>query len=253
MTVLDSFRLDDRVAVVTGASSGLGVAFALALAEAGADVVLAARRAAELQRVADQITGLGRRAISIPTDVAQHDQCQDLIDETVRRLGRIDILVNNAGIGTAIPALREGPDEFQAVVGVNLNGTYWLSQAAARHMQPGSAIVNIASVLGITTAGLPQAAYTASKAAVMGLTRDLAQQWASRRGIRVNALAPGYVKTEMTSVYDARQLKAFAQRTVVNRLGEADEIASALVWLVSDAAKYVHGQTICVDGGFTIT
>jgi NAD(P)-dependent dehydrogenase (short-subunit alcohol dehydrogenase family) len=120
-------------------------------------------------------------------------------------------------------------------------------------MGSGGCIVNIASVLDLTTAGLPQAAYTASKAGVIGLTRDLAQQWATRRGIRVNALAPGYVSTEMTADYDDAQLDAFARRTLVNRLGEPREIASTLAWLVSDAASYVHGQTICVDGGFTIT
>lgn len=240
--------------MVTGASSGLGVAFADSLASAGADVVLAARRTVELEQVAQQIfSRTGRRAEPITADVTDPEQCDDLIRDTLDRFGRVDILVNNAGVGTAVPALKETPSDFRAVVDVNLHGTYWLSQSAARQMQPGSTIVNIASVLGITTAGLPQAAYSASKAAVIGLTRDLAQQWAARRGIRVNAIAPGYVETEMTAVYDEDRLDTFARRTVVGRLGAPDEIASTLVWLASDAASYVHGQTICVDGGFTIT
>ncbi len=239
---------------MTGASSGLGVAFAEALAEAGADVVLAARRNAELAEVAARIAAAtGRRARAITADVSVVEDCRRLVDDTVEALGRIDILVNNAGVGSAVPALKETPEQFRSVVDVNLHGTYWLSQAAARQMIDGGTIVNIASVLGITTAGLPQAAYTASKAAVIGLTRDLAQQWAGRRGIRVNAIAPGYVRTEMTAVYDVSRLDTFAARTVVNRLGDPREIAATLVWLASDAASYVHGQTICVDGGFTIT
>ena len=253
MTVLDTFCLTDRTAIVTGASSGLGVEFAVALAEAGANVVVAARRAEQLEATADRIRAVGRRALTVRADVVDPQQCESLIDATMKEFGRIDILINNAGMGTAVPALRESPEQFRAVVDVNLHGTYWLSQAAARHMSAGATIVNISSILGITTAGLPQAAYTASKAAVIGLTRDLAQQWATRRGIRVNALAPGYVATEMTRVYDDAQLDKFTSRTVVGRLGQPREIASVLVWLVSDAASYVHGQTICVDGGFTIT
>lgn len=253
MTVLDRFRLDGKVAIITGASSGLGVEFAISLAEAGADVVLAARRADHLEITAERVRATGRQALPVQADVANPEQCSDVVDKAVRHFGHLDILVNNAGIGTAIPALREKPEQFRSVINVNLHGTYWLCQAAARHMTTGAVIVNIASVLGITTAGHPQAAYTASKAAVIGLTRDLAQQWASRRGIRVNALAPGYVSTEMTGGYDAGKLETLAGRTLVHRLGEASEIASTLVWLASDAASYVHGQTICVDGGFTIT
>ena len=186
MTVLDTFSLTDRTAIVTGASSGLGVELAVALAEAGANVVVAARRAEQLESTADRIRAVGRRALTVRADVVDPQQCESLIDATMKEFGRIDILINNAGMGTAVPALRESPEQFRAVVDVNLHGTYWLSQAAARHMSAGATIVNISSILGITTAGLPQAAYTASKAAVIGLTRDLAQQWATRR----NNLAP---------------------------------------------------------------
>ena len=123
-------------------------------------------------------------------------------------LGRVDVLVNNAGIGTAVPATRETPDEFRAVIDVNLNGCYWMAQACGRVMQPGSSIVNISSVLGLTTAGLPQAAYASSKAGLIGLTRDLAQQWTGRKGIRVNAVAPGFFASEMTDQYPEGYLEA---------------------------------------------
>ncbi|GAB4009992.1 SDR family NAD(P)-dependent oxidoreductase [Nocardioides ultimimeridianus] len=253
MNVLDSFRLDDRVAVISGASSGLGVDFAVALAQAGADVVLAARRADGLARTAELVRELGREALAVEADVSDPDDCRRVVDDAMARFGRVDVLVNNAGIGTAVPALKETPDEFRRVIDVNLMGSYWLAQAAAGVMLPGSSIVNISSVLAFTTAGLPQAAYSASKAAVVGLTRDLAQQWTGRRGIRVNAIAPGYVASEMTAVYDDRQLAPLLDRTLVGRLGTPREISSALVWLASDAGSYVTGQTIVVDGGFTTT
>ena len=192
MTITDLFRLDGKVAVVTGASSGLGVAFAQALAEAGADVALGARRVEKLEETAELVRGAGRRAHVVATDVADPDSCTALVESTVAELGRVDILVNNAGIGTAVPATRETPEQFRQVIDINLNGCYWMAQACGRVMEPGSSIVNISSVLGLTTGGLPQAAYSASKAALIGLTRDLAQQWTGRKGIRVNALAPGF-------------------------------------------------------------
>jgi NAD(P)-dependent dehydrogenase (short-subunit alcohol dehydrogenase family) len=171
----------------------------------------------------------------------------------VSELGRLDVLVNNAGLGTAVPALRERPDEFRRVIEVNLNGSYWMAQAAAQLMAPGSAIVNISSVLGLTTAGLPQAAYSASKAGLIGLTRDLAQQWTGRRGIRVNALAPGFFASEMTEQYPEGYLERTLERALVGRAGDPRELAAALVFLVSDAGGYITGQTLAVDGGVTIT
>lgn len=252
MSVLDAFRLDGRVAVISGASSGLGVDFAVALAEAGADVVLAARRSEGLARTAAKVRDIGREALTVEADVSSPHDCRRVIDAAMERFGRVEVLVNNAGVGTAVPALKETPDQFRQVIDVNLMGTYWLAQAAAAVMQPGSSIINLASVLGLTTAGLPQAAYSASKAAVMGLTRDLAQQWAGRRGIRVNAIAPGYITSEMTAVYDEEQLAALRRRTIVHRLGTPREISTAVLWLASDAGAYVCGQTIVVDGGFTI-
>jgi NAD(P)-dependent dehydrogenase (short-subunit alcohol dehydrogenase family) len=164
------------------------------------------------------------------------------------------VLVNNAGIGTAVPALKEDPDEFRRVIDTNLNGSYWMAQRAAAMMEPGSAIINISSVLGITTAGLPQAAYSASKAAVIGLTRDLAQQWTGRRGIRVNALATGFFASEMSAQYQEGYLvRQLEQRVLAGRMGDPEELAAALVFLASDAGGYVTGQTLAVDGGITIT
>jgi NAD(P)-dependent dehydrogenase (short-subunit alcohol dehydrogenase family) len=253
MTVLDMFRLDDKVVIVTGASSGLGVSFAQACAEAGADVVLAARRVEKLSSTADLVKAAGRRALAVATDVADPQQCQAMVEAAINEFGRVDVLVNNAGVGTAVPATRETPEDFRAVIDINLNGSYWAAQACARVMQPGSSIVNISSVLGLTTAALPQAAYSASKAAVIGLTRDLAQQWGSRKGIRVNAIAPGFFKSEMTDQYKPGYIENAMQRAVLGRMGDPMELAATLVWLASNAGGYVTGQTIIVDGGVTIT
>jgi len=253
MDVLDMFRLDGKVAIVTGASSGLGVAFAQALAQAGADVALGARRVDRLEETKASVEALGRRAITVQTDVAKPEDCQRLVDETVAQLGRVDVLVNNAGIGTAVPATRESVEQFRSVIDVNLNGCYWMAQACGRVMQPGSSIVNISSILGITTAGLPQAAYAASKAGLIGLTRDLAQQWTGRKGIRVNALAPGFFASEMTDQYPEGYMDLLAHRMIAGRKGDAQELSAALVFLASAAGGYVTGQTLAVDGGVTIT
>ena len=224
MTILDSFRLDDKVVIVTGASSGLGVAFAQGFAEAGADVVLGARRLEKLADTAALVEAAGRRAHSHKTDVADPDQCQQLVDAAMEKFGRVDVLINNAGVGTAVPATRETPAQFRSVIDINLNGSYWMAQACGRVMESGSSIINIASVLGLTTGGLPQAAYSASKAGVMGLTRDLAQQWSSRKGIRVNALAPGFFASEMTDELAPGYIDNIVlTRTPMGRLGDAAE------------------------------
>src|SRR3712207_3014362 len=232
------FRLDGRVAIVTGASSGLGVVFARTLAEAGADVVLGARRADRLTETQKAVEDAGRRAISVATDVARPEDCQALVDAAMAEFGRVDVLVNNAGIGTAAPATREKPEEFRQVIDVNLNGCYWMAQACGRVMQPGSSIVNISSVLGLTTAGLPQAAYAGSEEGLIGLTRDLDQQWTGRKGIRVNALAPGFFASEMTDQYPEGYLDQQMGRVLAGRPGDPMELAAALVFLVSDAGGY---------------
>ena len=252
--LLDAFSLDGKVAIVTGASSGLGVAFATGLAEAGADVAVCARRVDRLQETKAQVEALGRRCHAVEADVAVPEHCDRVVAETVEHLGKADVLINNAGIGTAVPATRETPDEFRRVIDINLNGSYFMAQAFGRAIgDGGGAIVNIGSVLGSTTAALPQAAYASSKAAIIGLTRDLAQQWTGRKGIRVNALAPGFFESEMTDQYPEGYLEAMMVRVPMGRKGEARELVHAAVFLASDAASYVTGVLLPVDGGLLTT
>src|SRR5436190_14264243 len=254
MGVLDSFSLDGKVAIVTGASSGLGVAFATGLAEAGADIAICARRVEKLEQTAEQVEALGRRCVAIPADVAKPEDCDRVVEETVAQLGKVDVLINNAGIGTAVPATREAPDDFRRVIDINLNGSYFMAQACGRAMRDsGGSIVNIGSVLGSTTAALPQAAYASSKAAIIGLTRDLAQQWTGRKGIRVNALAPGFFESEMTDQYPPGYLESMMWRVPAGRKGEAEELVAAAVFLASDAASYITGVLLPVDGGLLTT
>lgn len=250
--VLDLFRLDGKVAVVTGASSGLGAGFAQALAQAGADLVLAARRADRLENVAKQVRDHGRRAVTVMTDVSDPDQCEAMAAAGMAEYGHIDVLVNNAGVGTAVPAVKERPDQFRDVLDINLSGAYWAAQACGRRMGPGSSIVNIASVLGLIMSYSPQAAYSASKAGLIGLTRDLAQQWSGRRGIRVNAVAPGYFASDLTNDLPREQLMTFIRQTSpLGRLGEQHELDAAVVFLASPASSYITGATLAVDGGMS--
>jgi len=161
--------------------------------------------------------------------------------------------VNNAGKGTAVPATRETPEQFREVIDINLNGSYWMAQACGRVMKPGSAIINVASVIALTSGGLPQAAYSASKAAVTGLTRDLAVQWTGRKGIRVNALAPGFFPSEMTDEFPEGYIDSQLARVPAGRTGDPRELAAALVFLASPAAAYITGTTLVVDGGLTVS
>ena len=252
MTVLDRFRLDDKVVVVTGASSGLGVAFAQAFAEAGADVVLGARRVDRLPETGRLVEAAGRRYAHLQTDVTDPDQCTALVAKAVEVFGRVDVLVNNAGLGWAKPALKETPAEFLQVLDVNLNGAYWMAQAFARAATGGGSIINVSSVLGLHPGALPQAAYSSSKAGLIGLTRDLAAQWTGRRGIRVNAIAPGFFPTEMSDQMDPSEAEFVKRTTPAGRLGDPAELAAVGVFLASDAASYVTGITLPVDGGMTM-
>jgi NAD(P)-dependent dehydrogenase (short-subunit alcohol dehydrogenase family) len=252
MSVLDLFRLDGKVAIVTGASSGLGVAIAQALAEAGADVVLGARRADRLADTARLVHQVGRRALPVATDVSRPEDCQRLVQAAIDKFGRLDVLVNNAGIGTAVPASQETPDQFRSVLDVNLMGCYWMAQSAGHVMQPGSSIISVSSVLGLVTAGLPQAAYASSKAGLLGLTRDLAAQWTGRKGIRVNAVAPGFFASEMTEQYAPGYVDERVGAIPAGRAGDPHELAATVVFLASAAAGYVTGVTLPVDGGLVI-
>ena len=252
MNILDRFRLDGRVAIVTGASSGLGVAFARGLAEAGADVVLAARRIDRLAETAALVEAAGRRALCVPTDVSSPDDCEALATAAAD-FGTVGVLVNNAGVASVVPAGRETPEQFRRVLDVNLMGAYWMAQAAARVMSGGGAVINVSSVLGLVTAGLPQAAYAASKAGLLGLTRDLAAQWSSRKGIRVNAIAPGFFDSEMTSEYQDGYVESRVRHLPIPAPGDPRDLAAAVIFLASDAASYITGTTLTVDGGLTIS
>ena len=252
MNVLDRFSLAGQAALVTGASSGLGAGFAVALAQAGADVVLAARRRAGLEATGHEVEKLGRATLAAVTDVTDPEACRAAVRAAVRRFGHLDVLVNSAGLGTAVPALLETPEQFRQVIEVNLLGAYWMAQAAAQVMPPGSAIVNIASVLGLVKSFAPQAAYAASKAGLIGLTRDLNQQWSGRRGIRVNAVAPGYFRSEMTDTIPPEQLREYiANTSTLGRMGEQHELDAVIVFLASPASSYIAGVTLAVDGGMS--
>jgi NAD(P)-dependent dehydrogenase (short-subunit alcohol dehydrogenase family) len=251
MPVLDRFRLDGKVVVITGASSGLGVAFAVACAEAGADIVVAARRADKLADTVALIEATGREALAVSADVANESDCRRIVDETMARFGRLDVLVNNAGVGEHNFATRLSTTDFQRVIDVNLTACFSTAKAAAAVMPPGSSIINVASIMAHTTVeGMPTTAYSASKAGLLGLTRSLARQWTGRKGIRVNALLPGFFPTEMTEELPEQVI---AQRLLTGRLGDPQELSAALVFLASDASSYVTGVELVVDGGFLLS
>jgi NAD(P)-dependent dehydrogenase (short-subunit alcohol dehydrogenase family) len=246
------FSLNDRTAIVTGASGGLGERFARVLHEAGAHVIGAARRADRLSALAEELD----RFTAVPCDVSDDADLAGLVDATVADHDRVDILVNNAGISDAQdPAETEDPDRFRSVVDVNLNAAFVLSTLCARFMLEAGAgsIVNISSVHGLVAASPnKQAAYVASKSGLIGLTRELACQWATR-GVRVNALAPGYFASELTEEMFAAEsgMKWITRNTPMRRPGEPHELDGALLFLASDASTYVTGQVVAVDGGFT--
>jgi NAD(P)-dependent dehydrogenase (short-subunit alcohol dehydrogenase family) len=249
MGILDRFSLDGRVAVVTGASSGLGVAFARGLAEAGADVAIGARRVERLEETARLVEEVGGRCHAAALDVTDPQRCRDFVAGAAEALGGIDVLVNNAGLGTAVPATRETPEEFSRVVDVNLLGTYWMAQAVQPHMTEGGVIVNVGSVIAERAGPTPQAAYASTKSAIVGLTRDLSNQWAGRKGIRVVCVEPGYFPSEMTDEVPDEVIGAALQQTPLGRVGDPMELAATVVFLASDAASYVTGSTVKVDGG----
>jgi NAD(P)-dependent dehydrogenase (short-subunit alcohol dehydrogenase family) len=253
---VDQFRLDGRVAVVTGASSGLGVGFARSLASAGAKVVVAARRRERLDALVAEIESHGGEALAVTCDVVNEEQVDAVVASTLERFGTIDVLVANAGVSDSAPAESETLETFRRVVEVNLTGVFLCAQRCARVMleQGRGAIVPVASVLGLVGAGqIPQASYTASKGAVVNMTRELAAQWA-RRGVRVNSIAPGWFPSEMTDqMFESERGQSWIRRrTPMGRAGEVAELTGALLFLATDASSYVTGQTVVVDGGWTV-
>jgi NAD(P)-dependent dehydrogenase (short-subunit alcohol dehydrogenase family) len=215
-------------------------------------VVLGARRVDRLPETGALVEAAGRRYAYEQTDVTDPEQCERLVQKAVSEFGRVDVLVNNAGFGWAKPASRETPAEFLKVLDVNLNGAYWMAQAFARAATGGGAIVNISSVIGLRPGILPQAAYASSKAGLIGLTRDLAQQWTGRKGIRVNAIAPGLFPTEMSDQLDDSEAEMVKAVTPAGRSATPPSWRPVCVFLASDAAAYVTGVTLAVDGGMTM-
>jgi len=249
------FDLRDRVAVVTGASAGLGVELAEALAGAGARLVLAARRADRLEAVARRFEAEGAEALTVACDVARESDVDRLVSATLERFGRVDVLVNNAGITDVVPAVEHTLESWQRICDVNLTGVFLCAQRFGRTMihQGSGAIVNVASILGLVGSGqVSQAAYAATKGAVINLTRELGAEWA-RTGVRVNGLAPGWFPSEMTGemFQDDRSVRWMRNRTPMGRGGRPGELAGALLLLASDAGSFLCGQTIAVDGGWT--
>jgi len=252
---MELFSLEGKVALVTGGGRGLGRGIALALAQAGADVAVASRTRAQLEEVADQIEGLGRRAHVVVADVGNLADIREMVDEVATGLGGIDVLVNAAGVNQRIPSLEVTEEQWEWIVDINLKGTFFACQAAASLMRTsgGGSIINIASLL--SAVGIPTLApYAASKAGVVGLTRVLAAEW-GRYGIRVNAIGPGYFRTDMTRglFSDPDWLSRLKRQLPLGREGVPGDLAGVAVFLASDASRYVTGQVIYVDGGYLAT
>lgn len=252
---LPSFRLEGKTAIVTGAGRGIGRALAIGLAEAGADVAIVSRTTEDLERTADDIRrATGREALCLTADVTKRADLEEAVAETVRRFGAIDVLVNNAGMNIRTPALEVTDEQWESIVQTNLKSAFMLSQLVGERMkeQGSGTIVNISSVAG-HTALRTGVVYGSTKAALIQMTKILALEW-GKYGIRVNAVGPWYFKTPLTEklLADEAFVREVESRTPLRRIGRLEELVGPVVFLASDAANYVTGQTLFVDGGMTI-
>ena len=248
---LNTFRLDEKVAIVTGASSGIGAQTVKLFSSLGAKVIAAARREDRLQDLANQYPNV----MAVKCDVGDEADCKNLVEIVIKEHEKIDILINNAGISDPIPALEEDLNQFKRVIQIDLISCFHIAQLCAQHMETqesGGAIVNVASIHGfVGSSPNNQPGYTAAKGGLINLTRELALEWA-RHGIRVNAIAPGYISTELTDEMIAGESgrKWIERNTPMRRPGEVTELDGAMLLLASDAGSYITGETIAIDGGW---
>lgn len=252
--MLPTFQLNGRTALVTGAGKGIGKALAIGLAEAGADVAVVARTLADLEQTAAVIEELGRKAYLYQADVTDREQLEEMASKWMEQAGRWDILVNNAGMNIRTPALEVTDDQWETIIQTNLKSAFMLSQIAGRHMKEagGGKIINISSVGG-HVALRTGVVYGSTKAALIQMTKILALEWGGF-GINVNAIGPWYFRTPLTEklLADESYVKDILARTPLRRVGELDELVGPVVFLASDAASYITGQTLFVDGGMTV-
>jgi NAD(P)-dependent dehydrogenase (short-subunit alcohol dehydrogenase family) len=251
-----SMEVKGKIAVVTGAGQGLGRWMALGLAHAGADIVVSEINPQTGQDAAEEVQGMGRRALFIETDVARVDSIQAMVDRVVREWGRIDILVNNAGINVRRKAEEVTPEDFDRVAAVNLRGAYFCAQAVGRVMlrQKQGKIINIASAAGfLVRAGIPNSVYSVTKAGVIMMTKAMAAEL-SGHNVNVNAIAPGYFATPLAAprLQDPQARQSVMDSTPLKRVGEAEDIIGPVVFLASDAAAFITGACLFVDGGRTV-